>query len=324
MNEQKAPRDIRAIMKKIVSKFGIYLVALGMVIICSLIHDKFLTERNIINIFRQVSFITIAGFAQTLLLISGGIDLALGSTMALSGIGALKVYLATGSMVLGVLAGIVIAIVCCTASSILVTRLNLHPFITTLAMQGVVRGLVLLWTGGITISQVGDFGKLGQGSVLGIPNPVIGMLLCMLFLSVILRHTTFGRKAFACGGNPEAARASGINVKGTLVRAYIVAGILIGISGVLMMSWMNSGLPTAAEGYEGDAIAAAVIGGTAFTGGGGTALGTLVGGLIVGIINNILNLCGVHSYVQQIIQGLIIVVAVALDMRSRKKRGQDI
>ena len=302
-------------------KYYIYFITLGMIILCSFINSNFLTTKNLVNILTQMSFISIAAFAETLLLITGVMDLALGSTMAVTGVVAVKVYLSTGSMLIAMLVAIVFGVICNGITGSLVNKLHLHPFIVGLGTRQIYRGLILLYTGGVVISQVGDFNKLGQGRLFGvIPYPIIGMVLVMIILWIILEKTKFGRNAFATGGNSEAARASGIHIQKTVLTSFIIAGIFTAISGVMLMSRLAAGYPSAAEGYEMDAMTAAIIGGTSFTGGAGTALGTLMGGLLVGIINNILTLCGVQSYVQSVLKGIIIVVAVAIDVNSRRKK----
>lgn len=301
-------------------KYYIYFITVGMIILCSLINENFLTVKNITNILTQMSFIAVAAFAETLLLVTGVMDLALGSTMAMTGMAAVYIYLPTGSMVLAMLGAMVVGVICNFINGTLVNKLHLHPFIVGLGTKQVFRGFILLYTGGVVISQVGDFSKLGQGRLFGvIPYPIIGMLIAMGVMWIILEKTKFGRNALATGGNSEAARASGVNTPKTILIAYLIAGVFTAVAGVMLMSRLAAGYPSAADGYEMDAMTAAIIGGTSFTGGAGTALGTLVGGLLVGIINNILTLCGVQSYVQQILKGVIIIVAVAIDVNSRGK-----
>lgn len=224
-------------------------------------------------------------------------------------------------MIVSLLVAIVFGIICSAITGMLINKLHLHPFIVGLGTKQIYRGIVLLYTGGAVISQVGDFKKFGQGRLFGvIPYPIIAMFVVMVILWVILEKTKFGRNAFATGGNVEAARASGVNTEKTVLTAFIIAGVFTGLAGMMLMSRTASGYPNAAEGYEMDAMTAAVIGGTSFTGGVGTAIGTLIGGLIVAIINNILTLQGVQSYIQQIMKGIIIVVAVAIDVNSRRKK----
>lgn len=316
MNEkQKTKKKIQ------IDKYYIYIITVGIIILCSILNENFLTLKNFINIFTQMSFTTIAAFAMTILLITGNMDLALGSNMALSGIASVVVYQATQSMVLSMIVAISFGMICGGITGSLINKLHLHPFIVGLGTKQVFRGLVLLYTGGAVISQVGDFKKFGQGRLFGvIPYPIIVMLAVMLITWVILNNTKFGRNCFAVGGNREAAIASGINANSTVLKAFLIAGVFTGLAGMMLMSRTASGYPNAAEGYEMDAMTAAVIGGTSFTGGVGTAVGTLIGGLIVAIINNILTLMGVQSYVQQILKGMIVVIAVAIDVNSRRKK----
>lgn len=316
MSERKSGKK-----KFAIDKYYIYLIAIGMIVFCSIINKNFLTYNNFINIFTQMSFTTIGAFAMTILLISGVMDLALGSTMALTGIASVEVYLGTGSMLLAFLVAIVFGIICDAITGTLINKLHLHPFIVGLGTKQIYRGIVLLYTGGAVISQVGDFKMFGQGRLFGtIPYPIIAMLIVMLITWVVLKYTRLGRFCFAVGGNREAAVASGVNAEGTILKAFVIAGIFTGLAGMMLMSRTASGYPNAAEGYEMDAMTAAVIGGTSFTGGVGTAIGTLIGGLIVAIINNILTLMGVQSYVQQILKGIIVIVAVAIDVNSRRKK----
>lgn len=316
MNETK-----KRVRKFSFDKYYIYIITVGMIVLCGILNKNFLSWKNLVNILTQMTFTTIAAFAMTLLLISGVMDLALGSTMALAGIASVVVYQRTSSMIVSLLVAIVFGIICSAITGMLINKLHLHPFIVGLGTKQIYRGIVLLYTGGAVISQVGDFKKFGQGRLFGvIPYPIIAMFVVMVILWVILEKTKFGRNAFATGGNVEAARASGVNTEKTVLTAFIIAGVFTGLAGMMLMSRTASGYPNAAEGYEMDAMTAAVIGGTSFTGGVGTAIGTLIGGLIVAIINNILTLQGVQSYIQQIMKGIIIVVAVAIDVNSRRKK----
>ena len=307
--------------KFLIEKYYLYIVTVAMIIFCSVFNKNFLSINNMINILTQMSFTTIAAFSMTLLLITGVMDLALGSTMALAGIASVVVYVETNSFFASIAVAIIFGVICNAVTGSLINKLHLHPFIVGLGTQQIYRGIVLLYTGGAVISQVGDFKKFGQGRLFGvIPYPILMMFVIMLVLWVILEHTRVGRNTFATGGNSEAARASGVNTQRTVLTSFLIAGIFTGIAGMMLMSRTASGYPNAAEGYEMDAMTAAVIGGTSFTGGVGTAFGTLIGGLVVAIINNILTLMGVQSYIQQILKGMIIIVAVAIDVNSRRKK----
>lgn len=227
----------------------------------------------------------------------------------------------TGSLLLAVIVAILIGVVINLISGIIVAYFNIPPFVATLGMQMSVRGAVYLLTDGMTISETGEnFKALGQGYVGPIPNPVIVMMVCAVIFWVILDKTRLGRNFYAVGGNREAARASGINLRKYTILAYLVAGAFTGLAGIVYCSRINAGTPAGAQGYEGQGIAAAVIGGIGFAGGTGNAWGAVIGAVVIGIINNILNLMGVNSYMQQVVNGLVIVLAVGLDTFTRSKR----
>ena len=304
-----------------VTQYSIYVITLVFMIICAFINDRFLTVDNIINILRQVSVYALLAFAESVCIISGNLDLAAASTLVFAGCLSIFVYVGTGSMVLAVIVAILIGVVINLISGIIVAYFNIPPFVATLGMQMSVRGAVYLLTDGMTISNTGEnFKALGQGYVGPIPNPVIIMMVCAVIFWVILDKTRLGRNFYAVGGNPEAARASGINLRKYTILTYLVAGAFTGLAGIVYCSRINAGTPAGAQGYEGQGIAAAVIGGIGFAGGTGNAWGAVVGAVVIGIINNILNLMGVNSYMQQVVNGLVIVLAVGLDTFTRSKR----
>ena len=309
-----------AVMAKLTSKYSIYLILLAMLVICSLLSPAFFSAKNLSNISRQISITTIISFGMTMLIIAGLIDLAAGSVMALAGILAVATYKATGSLLISMVAGIVIGIACNIVSGFVVTKFKTPPFIATLAMMTSARGAALMYTNGQNIYQLDEFIVYGQGDILGIPTPVIFMVIISIVTWYLLNNTRFGRHLYAIGGNEDAARASGIKVNQTKMTAYVISGAFVGLSGVLFMSRVNAGLPNAGIGFEFDAMTASIIGGTSFSGGVGTAMGTLVGAFIMGFLNNIMNLLGIQSYLQQIIKGGIIVIAVAYDIMSKNKK----
>ena len=312
--------SLRARWAALSSRYSIYLVLLAMLIVSTIISPVFFSAKNFSNISRQISITTIIAFGQTMLIIAGMIDLAAGSVMALAGLLAVAVYKATGLLLLSLLVGIVVGIGCNIISGLVVTKFKTPPFIATLAMMTVARGAALLYTNGQNIYQLGDFLVFGQSAVLGLPTPVIFMLGITALTWYVLNHTRFGRYLYAIGGNEEAARASGIQIDRVKLLAYVVSGAFVGLSGVLYMSRVNAGLPNAGVAFEFDAMTAAIIGGTSFSGGVGTAIGTLAGAFIMGFLGNIMNLVGVGSYLQQIIKGAIIALAVAYDITSKHKR----
>ena len=301
-------------------KYGIFLVLIIIFIMGTFISNNFLSTRNLTNIARQVSVITILAFGATIVIIPGMLDLSVGSVLALAGVLSVSAYKTTGSLLLAFLVAIVVAVFCNILNGIMVTKFETPPFIATLAMLTMARGAALLYTSGQNIYQIGDFVVFGQGEIFGIPTPIIFMAFIGIVTWYVLNHTRLGRSLYAIGGNEEAAIASGINVTKDKMLAYIVNGVFVGIAGVIFMSRVNAGLPNGAVGYEFDALTAAIIGGTSLSGGIGTAWGTITGAFIVGFINNIMNLVGVASYTQQIIRGAIIALAVIYDIKTKKLR----
>ncbi len=305
------------------SKYSIYFVLVALFIFCWLANKNFVSVANLQNISTQISVGTILAFGQTILIISGMLDLSSASVLALAGVLSISSYTATGSLTISFIVAILVGVGCNVLNGLMVTKYKTPPFIATLAMMAMARGAALLYTNGQNIYQIGDYVKFGQGKILGIPTPMIFLVGTLIVTWYLLRHTVFGRSIYAIGGNEEAANASGINVNRIKMRAFIINGILVGIAGVLFMSRVNGGMPNGAIGYEFKALTAAVIGGTSFSGGIGTASGTLAGAFIVGFLDNIMVLVGVNSYLQQIVRGAIIALAVIYDIWAktmRKKR----
>ncbi len=308
------------VLSTVTKKYSIFMILFVLFFICSLANPNFLTANNLTNISRQLAVTTILAFGQTMLIISGMLDLSQGSVLALSGVFAVSTYKATGSLVLSIVVGIITGVVCNFINAIMVSSLKTPPFIATLAMLTMARGVALLFTEGQNILQLGDFIVFGQGSLGVIPIPIIFLVIIAIITWYILRHTRFGRSLYAVGGNEEASVASGINVSRVKYKAFIINGIFVGIAGVLFMSRVNAGLPNGAVGFEMTALTAAIIGGTSFSGGIGSAAGTLAGAFIVGFLDNIMNLTNVDSYMQQIVRGAIIALAVIYDIQSKNRR----
>jgi inositol transport system permease protein len=302
------------------SRYSIYLILIVMVVVSSIISPVFFSASNFSNISRQISITTILAFGQTLLIICGLIDLSAGSVLALAGLLSVMFYKATGMFVPSIAVGIAVGSLCGFVNGWIVTRFATPAFIATLAMQTAARGAALMLTNGQNIYELDKFVAWGQGVVLGIPAPVIFLVLVALLTWYVLNHTRLGRYIYAIGGNQEAARASGIRVNRIKKWAFLLNGALVGLAGVLYMSRVNAGLPNAGIGFEFDAMTAAIIGGTSFSGGIGTAVGTLAGAFIMGFLGNIMNLLGIQSYLQQVIKGGIIVLAVAYDISSKTGR----
>jgi inositol transport system permease protein len=287
------------------------MVVIVMIIVCNILNPNFLSTRNIANIAAQISVTTILAFGETLLVICGLLDLSCGSVLALAGVLSVYIFKETGSIVVSFGAGLFFGVVC---------NYVIPAFIATLAMMTMARGGALLFTRGQNIYQIGDYVWFGQGQIGFIPVPVLFMVIIGILTWYILGHTKFGRSLYAVGGNEEAARASGINIGRIKIGAYLINGAFVGLAGILLMSRTNVGAPNAGQGYEFEALTAAIIGGTSFSGGLGTAGGTLAGAFIVGFLNNIMNLVGVDSYLQQVIKGAIIALAVGYDMWAKVNR----
>lgn len=313
--------DLRKRYNDAMSRYSICFILFIMIILCSLLNSNFLTFANLSNISSQLAVTTILALSATMLIISGMIDLSCGSVLALAGVLSVASYKVTNSMILAILVAILVGVICNLINAIMITRFKAPPFIATLAMLTVARGAALKYTSGQNIYQIGNYTLLGQGSLFGtkIPIAVLFLILFVIITWYILTHRKLGRALYAIGGNEEAAIASGINVNKSKIEVFIINGIFVGIAGVLFMSRNNVGLPNGAISYEFKALTAAVIGGTSFSGGIGTAQGTVAGAFIVGFLDNIMTLVGVDSYVQQIIRGAIIAVAVIYDLYSKNK-----
>jgi inositol transport system permease protein len=316
-----------ALMTKIsaiLNKYSILVILVIVFIISSFLNRNFLSLANLTNVLRQNSVVCILAFGETMLIISGLIDLSSGAVLAFSGVLSIAVFKTTGNLGLAVSTGLALGVLFNTVSGLLVSIYKTPPFIATLAMTAVARGSVLLFTRGQDIYQIGKFEVFGQGYLGIIPYPVIFMAAMFFITWYILNHTRFGRSLYAIGGNEEAANASGIKVNTTKFVCYVINGLLVGFAGIIFMSRVNAGIPNAAAGYEMEALTAAIIGGTSFSGGMGTAVGTLAGAFIVGILNNIMNLLEVNSYLQQIIKGFIIALAVIMDIQAKKRRSKPV
>jgi len=282
----------------------------------------FLTGPNLSTVIRQTTVINIMALGMTLIIISGGIDLSVGSALALGG------FLGTLAMKNGypipvaVAAGIATGTMCGLLNGTLITRLKVNPFIVTLGTMGIYRGVVLLISNGLPVHEIPlKFAKLGSGSdPFGIPIVLWILLICAVAMHVVLEHTRLGRYAFSIGSNPDAAFYAGIPVAFNITSVYAIAGGLTGLSGMIEASRLMSGQPTAGQGYELQAIAAVVIGGGSLRGGEGSVLGTLVGAFIMGLLSDGSDLLGINPYWQQVIIGAVIILAVWLD-ELRKRRG---
>ncbi len=290
-----------------------------LMIVISLGTDKFTTYNNLMNVTRQITMNAIIGLGFTFVLTCGCIDLSVGRMLGMIGVitGLLS---KTGTpFIFTVLAGTAIGLACGFINGLVITGLGLNPFIVTLAAQQVFKGMSNILANNTTIGGIDPaFAAIGQGYLLGVPIPVYIMVLLTLFMWVMLNRTTFGRHVVAIGGNAEAARVSGISIKNTRIKVYMLMGFCVSLASMVMNGRLASAQPTAGADMEMDSIAAVVLGGTLFTGGVGKVIGTVFGCMIIGVINNGLNLMNVNSNWQLVVKGLVIVLALLLDNKSEK------
>lgn len=306
-----------------VSKYGIYVVFALICILLSIASPVFLTVGNWMNILRQISTTGIIAVGMTFVIIIGGIDLSVGSIVGFSAMVASSLAKADSGhfILLPVLAGIGVGMVCGLINGALIAYGELPPFIATLGMMTIARGAALYYNDGRPIANLSSqYAEIGGGSILGIPNPVLIFLIVIIAGYVLLRCTKYGRYVRAIGGNEDAARVSGIHVNAVKVKVYALVGALSGLSAIILSSRTMSGSPGAGTGYEMDAITAVVIGGASLSGGVGSVIGTLVGSMIVGCLNNGMDLMKISSYFQDIIKGIIIIAAVLIDTKTKKRK----
>jgi len=306
---------------RFISGYGIVLSLIIMVVFLAFASESFLSVVNLMNILRQVSINGIMAMGMTFVILTAGIDLSIGSTLAIAGVVSGRLVIGDDplSPILAILAGILTGSLFGSINGALIARLRVPPFVATLGMMSMARGATLLYSGGRPTPELSaDFLWLGQGFLLGIPVPVIVFAAVFLVSWIVLRFSVYGRWVYAVGGNPRSAKTSGINVDAVVFSVYVVMGALAGLAGPILAARTTTALPQAGLGYELDAIAAVVIGGTSLTGGVGSVANTLIGTLIIGVMNNGLDLMGVSSYYQQIVKGAIIVLAVLIDHSRRK------
>jgi ribose transport system permease protein len=299
--------------RRLLRDYGSLLGLLLIGAVLGLLSDRFLTTSNLINVARQVSINAIVAAGMTFVIITGGIDLSVGSTIALAGCAALLVAGPLGDVV-GMTAGILVAAGVGFLNGALVAWGRVPPFITTLATMTVVRGAALVLTNGKPIVKTeGAYLWLGQASIGPIPVPILLMVATLLAAHWFLSRTRWGTYVYAVGGNAEAARLAGISLAGIQILVYVVGGALAGLAGLVLAARLSSAQPNTGVGFELDAIAAVVLGGTSLMGGEGTVWGTTVGAFIIGILNNGFNLMNVSPFYQLIAKGAVIVVAVIVD-----------
>jgi ribose transport system permease protein len=313
---QDARLDRKAAPAAILRRFGPLLGLLVLCAVLSALSDHFLSVDNLINVFRQSAVNALLSLGQLVVIITAGIDLSVGSILGLSCVMVALLLKAGVPPALSVAAALAIGAFLGSLNGILLTKLRLpHPFIPTLGMMNVARGLALVISGGFPISELSPgFRFWGAGFVAGIPAPVILVVVFCVLFHVFLTRTTVGRDIYAIGGNKQAALLSGVPVDARLILVYALSGLTAAAGAVVLAGRMNSGFPLAGVGGELDSIAAVIIGGASFFGGVGTVGGTLVGALIMGVLRNGLNMMNVSAYWQTVVIGVVIVAAVWVDV----------
>jgi ribose transport system permease protein len=314
-----------------IKKFQSLIALLLLCMVLSFLTDKFFTADNGLNILRQVAVNTIIATGMTLIVLTAGIDLSVGSVLALcgaitaglfkNGLEFVSADLFVGFTILGaILGGLLIGTLLGWFNGFTVTKFNVPPFVATLAMLTIARGFTMLYTKGHPISNLGNhFAFIGNGSFIGIPVPVWIAIIVVLIAVFITQKTKLGRYIYAIGGNEQAAKLSGINIKKVKLTVYAMAGALAALGGIIVTARLDSAQPNAGISYELDAIAAVVIGGTSLSGGKGSVWGTVMGAVIIGVLNNGLVLLNVSPFWQQVVKGGVILLAVIIDKIGEKK-----
>ena len=318
-NETRRPAntiDVNAAFRR-------YGLVFALVLACAALaaaRPNVLSMQYVLTLLRQISINGILALGVTFVLLTGGVDLSLGSLVALTGVvAACFAHPGGHPLFIPVLMGISIGMLCGGVNGLLVAKARVAPFIATLGMMTVARGLAYVISGGRPVSRLGpEFTNIGSGDLLGVPIPIVTLIALTLFSAVLLRRTRVGRHIYATGGNEKAARASGINVHRIKLFAYALCGAFAGVAGVIQAARITTGQPNTGIMYELDAIAAVVIGGTSLSGGVGGVGGTILGALLLGVISSGLDLLNVSPYYQQILKGVIIVGAVWLDRRGKE------
>lgn len=302
---------------KYMSELTTVIALIILMAVITIINSNFLTANNLLNLLLQVTSNALIAFGMTFVILTGGIDLSVGSILSLSS--ALTAGLLGSGMpvTLAILISLILGCILGMMNGLLISYGKLAPFIVTLATMTIFRGATLVYTNGNPITKgLSDtflFQFLGQGYIVGIPFPVIIMFIVFIVLYVLLHKTAFGKSVYAIGGNEKAAYISGVKLNKVKIIIYSISGMMASISGLIITSRLSSAQPTAGASYEMDAIAAVVLGGTSLSGGKGRILGTLIGALIIGVLNNGLNIIGVSAFWQQVVKGVVILIAVLID-----------
>lgn len=309
------------VKKSLKSSILKYKSLVGLLVLCiviSFISPRFLGYANIKNVLTQVSVNAVIAVGMTFVILTGGIDLSVGSILAVSAAVAAGIIKSTGNITLAIIVSLAIGCLIGFINGILVSKGRIQAFIATLATMIIFRGVTYVYTNGIPISGLGQsFSGIGNKSILGLPTPVAIMIIVFGAAFYILSQTRYGRYLYALGGNEDSARLSGINTDKIKTLVYVICGATAALSGIIVTSRIGSASPNAGVSFELDAIAAVVLGGTSLAGGEGSVVGTIIGALIIGVLNNGLNLMNVSPFYQSIIKGLVILLAVLVEKKKK-------
>jgi ribose/xylose/arabinose/galactoside ABC-type transport system permease subunit len=299
--------------RDILARYGTFIALIALIVVAALLSPRFLSPVNLMNVLRQTAIVGVLGIGMTYVILTAGIDLSVGATLALSAVLLAGTLETTGNIVLAMLVAVLAGMAVGLGNGLGVTLGRVQPFVMTLGMLGIARSIAFLYTGGEPIPVLDrNFLTLGIGYLWRIPIPSVIFIAILVIAALVLRYTPFGRAVYAIGSNEEAARLSGIAVGRVKTLVYIISGATAGIGAIMYCSQFASAPPIAGEGYELDAIAAVVVGGTSLFGGQGGVIGTFFGALIIGILSNILNLMGVSPFAQPLAKGALIILAVLI------------
>ncbi len=296
---------------------SVLLMLIAVALYLAIASDYFLSPRNLLNVGRQASVVAIVALGQALVIIARGIDLSVGSVIGLSAVVAAITIRDTGHESVGLAAGLLTGVACGVINGVLYTRFKINPFIATLGVLSIGRGLALLMTGGIPVPIGGLAEFVGAGRLLGIPVSFLLMIVLAIIVHVFVTYTVIGREIYAIGDNPKAARLAGVNIKATRLVVFTICGLLAGLGGLILSGNLASADPNLGIGYELDVIAAVILGGTALSGGRGSIIGVVIGALLMALLNNAFVLLGVAAYWQVVTKGLVIILAVGIDGLTR-------
>lgn len=312
--------------KSIFGSYGMVFVLIALIVIFAIMSNRFLTPDNIFNVLRQVSIVGIIAVGMTFIMLTGGIDLSVGSVSGFAAVGAAMLMTKAGvhpvlAAVLMCLCGVGLGL----ASGFFISKLGVPPFIATLGMMVSIRGLAYIITGGLPVFGFDkSYTQLGQGYVGPIPIPVLIMAAVFIFGIIFLVKTRPGRHIYGVGGNEEASRLSGVNVAKTKFLVYAVGGFMSALAGLVILARTNSGQPNAGEGYEMDVITAVVLGGVSMSGGQGKLYMVIIGVLIMGILQNGMTMLGISEFVQQFVRGMVLIAAVAFDSFIKAQKAKEV